>query len=292
MTFPHRVLRAHGETRSDVGLWSDVATWLLGVLPLLVVAAVATTYVALAVRERGGRGWNAARTASFLTGCLLLATAFSPRFDSWADADFGGHMAQHLLVGMVGPLALVLGAPVTLLLRTLPHLQARRLGRLLHTLPVRWLTNPVTALVLSGGGLLVLYFTPLYELSTRNTTVHLLVYLHLVLAGALFAWAIAGPDPAPFRASVRTRLIVLGVSIALHASVSQLLYAGILVRVEEPVAEMRAAGSLMYFGGDVAELLLALALLTTWRRPATTSRRVPGARPGSLVAPREIASRS
>jgi putative membrane protein len=52
------------------------------------------------------------------------------------------------------------------------------------------------------------------------------------------------------------------------------MYAGLFVRVDAPAAELRAAGSLMYFGGDIAELLLALALLLTWRpRPGRGARR-------------------
>ncbi|MEV5893244.1 DUF2243 domain-containing protein [Nonomuraea fuscirosea] len=37
----------------------------------------------------------------------------------------------------------------------------------------------------------------------------------------------AGPDPAPRRPSVPTRLVVLGVAVAVHAGLSQLMYAGI-----------------------------------------------------------------
>jgi putative membrane protein len=245
---------------------------LLAGLPLLAVSSVAATYLGLALAERRRRGWPAARTVGFLAGAAVVATALSPGVDRWADGDFSAHMAQHLLLAMVGPLGLVLGAPVALLLRSLPHAHARRLGRLLHAPVVRGLTRPVVALALSSGGLVVLYLTPLYELSTRHTGVHLLVHAHLLLSGALFAWVIAGPDPAPGRPGVRPRLVVLGAAVAVHASVAQLLYAGLLVQVHEPVVEMQAAGNLMYFGGDIAELLLAVALLVTWRpapaRPA------------------------
>src|SRR6185312_3702899 len=110
-----------------------------------------------------------------------------------------------------------------------------------------------------------LYFTPLYAATTTDETLHALVHLHLAASGYLFAWAIAGPDPAPRRPAVRTRLVVLGAAVAVHASVAQLLFAGLLVQVREPVAQMQAAGNLMYFGGDIAELLLAVALLATWR---------------------------
>jgi putative membrane protein len=241
------------------------------ILPLLALVA----YLGAAVAERGRRGWSPWSTGSFAAGCLVAAWALSPAFDGYADSRFEGHMAQHLLLAMVAPLALVLGAPVTLALRSLPHRAGLALGRVLASRVLGVLTNPWVALVPSAGGLVVLYFTPLYAASTTDETLHRLVHLHLLASGCLFAWAVAGPDPSPHRASVRTRLVVLGVSIAVHSSVAQLVYAGILVRVREPVVEMQSAGSLMYFGGDIAELLLALALLVTWRPvPRSASRSV------------------
>ena len=249
-------------------------------LPLLLLSSTAAGYLGLALAERRRRGWPEARIVAFLLGAATIAWALAPGMDRWADADFSAHMAQHLLLAMVGPLGLVLGAPVTLLLRTLPHASARRLGRLLHAPAVRVLTRPVVALALSSGGLVALYFTPVYDLSTRHPAVHVLVHAHLVLSGALFAWVVAGPDPAPRRASVRARLLVLGAAVAIHASVAQLLYAGLLVRVHEPVVQMQAAGNLMYFGGDIAELLLAVALLLSWRRaPARPAYALPGPPP-------------
>ncbi|WP_051551273.1 cytochrome c oxidase assembly protein [Nocardioides sp. URHA0020] len=234
-------------------------------------SVLACGYVWLAARD--GRRWPVGRTLLFLAGAAVLTIAVSPPVDRLADHDFGGHAAQHLLLAMVAPLGLALGAPVTLLLRGLPHAAARRLGRALHTAPIRLLARPSVALLLSSGGLVLLYFTPLYDASTRDPVVHALVHLHLLASGLLFAWVIAGPDPAPVRASVPARLVVLGVAVAVHAVVSQLLFAGILVQVHEPVGEMQAAGNLMYVGGDVAEVLLALALLLTWRRGGDGSRR-------------------
>jgi putative membrane protein len=238
-----------------------IAAW----SPMALTFGAALGYVWLWSHERDRRGWPVRRALAFLAGCTLLVVALSPVFDRYADADFGGHMAQHLLLAMLAPLLLVLAAPLTLLLRQLPHRQARGLGRLLHRRSVHVLAHPVAALVLASGGLMALYFTPLYEVSTRSDAVHGLVHVYLLASGLLFAWAIAGPDPGPGRPPVLVRLVVLGAAVAVHATVAQLLYAGLLVDVHEPAAEMQAAGSLMYFGGDTAELLLAVALLFTWR---------------------------
>jgi putative membrane protein len=245
---------AHAEASGGTGTaW--VAPLLLGAL---------SGYLGLALRGRR-RGWQPWRLASFLLGTMLMGWALSPAFDAAADGDFGVHMAQHLLVAMLAPTALVLGAPVTVLLRGLPPAQARLLGRALRSRPAHAVAHPVTALVLSSGGLVALYFTALYAATTTNQPLHVLVHLHLAASGYLFAWVIAGPDPGPRRPTVRTRLVILGAAVAVHASVAQLLFAGLLVQVREPVAQMQAAGNLMYFGGDVAELLLAVALLATWR---------------------------
>jgi len=84
---------------------------------------------------------GAARTAAFLAGCGLLAVALLPPVASFAGTDFRGHMVQHILLGMYAPLALALGAPVTLLLRALPPARARHLAGLLRSRPLRLATH-------------------------------------------------------------------------------------------------------------------------------------------------------
>jgi putative membrane protein len=131
------------------------------------------------------------------------------------------------------------------------------------------LAHPVSALGLTVGALAALYLTPLYTRTTTDPLVHDLVHVHFLLSGYLFAWIIAGPDPAPRRPSVPFRLVVLGVAVAAHAILSQLIYAGV-VDVAVPVAERRSGAALMYYGGDVAELVVAIALFAGLpRRPLT-----------------------
>ncbi|MDG4789770.1 cytochrome c oxidase assembly protein [Micromonospora sp. WMMD1102] len=267
---------------------------LLGLLlPALGLLLCAAGYLYLAGRVRRGnpaRGWSRWRTASFGVGLLLLAMALLPPLASFAHTDFRGHMLGHLLVGMYAPLALVLGAPVTLLLRTLPARHGRRLVAVLHARPARLLTRPAVAWLLSTGSLVVLYFTPLFDTLAGRPAGHWLLHAHFLLAGCLFAHVVAGPDPAPARPGVPARLVWLGCAIALHAVVSQLMYAGYWVRIAAPAAEVRTAAEIMYYGGDIAELLLAAALVATWRperRSADRRRRaVPEAASTGALSPR------
>jgi len=243
-------------------------------------------YLALALRRRHDpRGWSAWRTAAFLAGSLVLAVGLTPQLLPFPDGDFRGHVLQHLLIGMVAPLGLVLGAPVTLVLRSVTTRQGRSISRVLRSRPLHVVTDPVVALVLNVGGMVVLYTTPLYRLTTADPVVHQLVHLHFLAAGCLFAWVVAGPDPAPRRPSVPARLVVLGVAVAVHSTVAQLLYAGLLTDVGVTTDELRGGATLMYYGGDIAELLLAFALVSTWR-PAVVGGGGVAAGRGRSRAPR------
>ncbi|MEU8014809.1 cytochrome c oxidase assembly protein [Micromonospora parva] len=239
-------------------------------LPLVLVAVLAGGYLLAAVRDP--RGWGLRRTAAWLVGCAVLAVAVGPLAQTPGDPRW--HMAQHLLLGMLAPLGLVLGAPVTLLLHVAPPPVRRLVGRLLRARPLHLLAHPVTAALLSTGGLALVLLTPLYAAAERHPALHHAVHLHYLAAGYLFAWSLAGPDPAPRRPGLAVRVGALLTAAAGHAVLAKYLYAqaetlppGLTDR--DPEA-FRSAARLMYYGGDLAELLLAVALFATWyhsRRP-------------------------
>ena len=139
----------------------------------------------------------------------------------------------------------------------------------------------MTALVLNVGGMAALYATPLYAATQASPVLHALVHVHFLAAGCLFTHAVlAGPDPAPHAPGLRTRLNVLFVAIAAHAVLAKLMYGYGLPRgTAHGPDEVRAAARLMYYGGDLAEGLLAVALFARWyrsRRPV--GPRVPATR--------------
>jgi|GEM_PF-174132 len=249
----------------------------LAALSLTILAVVAMGYVVSAVRRgREPKGWSRWRTAGFVAGVALVAAAVTGPVAAFAETDFRGHMLQHLMIGMFAPLGLVLAAPVTLLLRSLPPAHGRRVVAVLRCRAAHLLTSPWVALLLSVGAMVALYCTPLYRITSTGALPHHLTHLHFLLSGCLFTWVIAGPDPAPRRPSVPLRLVVLGVAIAVHATLSQLMYAGLLVDVPVPAEQLRGAAEIMYYGGDIAELLLAFALVSTWRPARAVARSGPG----------------
>jgi putative membrane protein len=238
------------------------------VLTALILLAAAVGYLLAVRRARHCNptlGWSPWRSASFLAGLALLALASLPPLAASAHTDFRGHMAQHMLIGMYAPLALVLAAPVTLLLRTLPPVRARRVTAVLRSRPAGVLGHPAVALALSTGSLGLLYFTPLFDLTMRHPAGHWLLHLHFLASGCLFAYVIAGPDPAPTRPGVPARLVYLGIAVAVHALVAQAMYGGFLIDIRAPIGQVQQGAEIMYYGGDIAELLLAAALVATWR---------------------------
>lgn len=241
-------------------------TLIPALLPLLILSAIAFLYLIAAIRQQyKGRCWSTWRSASFVLGIALLCIAVSRPLAMLAHQDLRMHMVQHILIGMLAPLALALAAPLTLALRSFPAAISRWIVRLLHSEFVDWLSYPITALLLNIGGMYLLYLSPLYKFSLSNPLVHYLMHTHFFIAGYLFTWAIAGPDPAPRRPGLTTRITVLFVAIAAHATLGKLMYIYLFpFNTFHNADEIRSAAKIMYYGGDIAEILLAIALLAGW----------------------------
>lgn len=244
---------------TDAAGLGAISAWALLLMALLLY------WLGVANELRSLRRWSSGRTLSFVLGIGLLALAVYPPLAHFAHHDLRGHMLRHLLLGMFAPLALVLGAPGTLLLRALPARSARALVRFLASRPVRILIHPVSALLFNIGGMYVLYLTPLFAATLGSHALHVFVHVHFVVAGYLFTWAIAGPDPAPHRPGLRLRLAVLLVATGAHAALAKFMYGyGWPRGTGHSLEELRAAAQWMYYGGDLAELLLIVAFFALW----------------------------
>jgi putative membrane protein len=149
---------------------------------------------------------------------------------------------------------------------------------------VRVMTHPVTAAVVNAGGLWALYTTGLFRATGEHPWVHLAVHTHVLVAGYLFTAAVIGVDPVRHRPGRRTRAVVLVGFIAAHAILAKYLYghppAGLLGGAAREGAE------LMYYGGDVVDAVLIVALCREWyratdprRRTGSVTPRIPNTRP-------------
>jgi putative membrane protein len=232
---------------------------------------------AVAITGRRGRPWPWHRSAFWILGVGAAASAF---VGPTTHGGFTAHMTGHLLVGMVAPLLLVLAAPVTLALRALSVVPARRVSRMLNSIPARTLSHPVVAAVINVGGLWVLYRTPLFTLMLTDPLVHVIVMVHVLIAGYLFTVSLVSVDPAPHRASFTMRAAVLVLTIAAHGILAKSLVA--VPPAGMTAADAEAGARLMFSGGDAVELVIAVLLCAQAYRAA--GRRI-GVAPSRVLSP-------
>jgi len=215
----------------------------------LVPCALAVLYL---VATRGER--HALRTASFLTGCLLLAAALVTPLDTLArEFLVWAHLLQNVVFAEWAPLLLVLGIP------------PRLAERLTRPRAVRAFTHPFVALPLWVGTYALWHVPALYDAALRRPESLLaLEHATYVASGVLFWWCVW--QEAPHRLSSMARAgyafaafvfsAPLGLVLALVPSPLYGFYAGAPERVwglsrleDQQLGGMTMAGeqSLVFF---------------------------------------------
>jgi putative membrane protein len=145
---------------------------------------------ALRVHHLAGtpRAVSAARQSSFYGGLLLILIALASPIGHVADELVWVHMVEHLMIGDLGPLLLVLGLTGPLLA---PVLRIGAIDRL------RALAHPLVALPLWAASLYIWHLPALYDAAVRHSGVHALQHFCFVLFGANMWMALLGPLPKP-----------------------------------------------------------------------------------------------
>lgn len=193
--------------------------WEFAPVPLVVTVWVVGLYL-LGIRtlHRRGDRWPVGRTIAFVPlGMGLFYVATSSGLAAYDTTLLSVHMVQHMVLSMLVPLSLALGAPVTLALRTLPAAPRRWLLAALHSRVAKTLSFPPLAFLLYVASPWALYFSGWYDASLHSTYVHEMMHLHLVLVGALFFWPLVGVDPVPGRVGYPFRMLLIVMTLPFHA---------------------------------------------------------------------------
>lgn len=252
----HHINEAH--IYHDAGIIPQLFFSILFVLVLVI-------YIfAVIVSNRRYKQWPVYRTTFAILGAVFAASAVIGPLADRSHVDFTAHMLGHLLLGMLAPLLFVLAAPMTLILRTLNVRTARRLSRFLRSWTVSIISNPIITSLLNIGGLWLLYTTDLFAAMHQNTTLHVLVHIHVFLAGYLYTVSFIYIDPTSHRYSFMYRAIVFMISLAGHGILSKYIYAHPPSGV--PVNEAEKGGMLMYYGGDAIDIIIIIILCYQWYR--------------------------
>lgn len=136
---------------------------------------------------------------------------------------FSVHMVQHMVISMLAPIMLLLGAPVTLALRALPVAGKGRKGprelllMFLHSWYMKIVTHPAFTIPMFIASLYALYFTPMFDFLMGSTLGHIVMMTHFLLVGLFFFWPIMGVDPGPHRPGYLMRMLELFAGMPFHA---------------------------------------------------------------------------
>ncbi len=248
----------------------------------IVVVVLGVGYVLL-LRARQARHpdkpWPAGRTWAFASGVVVLAVATQSGIARYDTALFSIHVLQHLLIGMVAPLLLALGAPVTLALQGSTRSGQVALLSILDHPIVRVLSHPLVAWSLFSLSLFVVYTTPLFGLSLRNGPVHTALHLHFLAAGFLFCWSVVGVDVGRRRVSHAARLLAVALTIPFHAILGLVIQAG----ADSPLgadeygsvvrtwggslsSDQQTGASLLWGLGELWGVLLVIIVAADWMK--------------------------
>ena len=212
--------------------------------------------------NRRYKRWPFHRTIFWSLGILVALIALTDPLASRAAMDFRAHMLSHLFLGMLAPLLMVLAAPMTLILRTISIPLARVLSNIIRSWPSRFFTHPIVATLLNIGGLWLLYSSNIYGLMHENSLIHLIVHLHLFLAGYLFTVSIIPFDSMFHRKSFLYRSIVLIFALAGHGILAKYIYAHPPEGV--PLDQAEQGSLLMFYGGDIIDAIIIFLLCLQW----------------------------
>jgi cytochrome c oxidase assembly factor CtaG len=157
--------------------------------PLALLAGIYVWRFRQARREAGGRGAGALQAAAFAGAMVTLLTALVSPIDGLGeDYLFSAHMVQHVLLGDVAPLLLLLA-----LSRVIMRPATRRLMRVERALGP--FASPITGIALWLGIVYLWHVPVLYDAATEHPGVHLLQHLSFFAAGIALWWPLIQPVP-------------------------------------------------------------------------------------------------
>ncbi|CAN5475218.1 cytochrome c oxidase assembly protein [soil metagenome] len=238
------------------------------------------------LRRRGDR-WPWYRTALWVSGILVLFWTTNGSLNVYEQYLFSMHMLEHMLLTMAIPVLLVLGAPVTLALRTIQKRDDGSRGArewillLVHSRVAGVLTHPLVAAGVFAASLWVFYYSPLFRWATVDHVGHEWMIFHFLIVGYLFVQTLVGVDPIGNQAPYPLRLILLLATMALHAffGLALISNAGLLLSDwygamgrqwgASPLDDQRAAGGIAWSVGEIPTVSLAIIVAILWSRSDT-----------------------
>jgi putative membrane protein len=247
--------------------------------PLQVVAltAVGAAYaLRAATLARDRRPVPTWRVVCFYSGIAVIAAAFVSPIAHIGEELVFAHMIQHLLLGDLAALLIVLGLTRALLQ---PLLSIRIVGRL------QFLALPFVALPLWIASLYLWHAPPLYDGVVTSEALHVLMHASFIGFGILMWMPLVGPLPVPRWFGGGAQLAYTGIArLAAAALGNILMWSGVVLYEAyapgqaywgiSPLADQSIAGAIMMAEGMVVTLAMLAWILLRWAEQDTEKQRL------------------
>jgi cytochrome c oxidase assembly factor CtaG len=279
MTQPATTL-AHGEVAPEPSWPGVLVAWRIDPLPLLGVAVAAVSYVWLVRRVSRRHPRNqvpTARSWAWFGGLAAVVAALLSPVETYSGTLLTVHMVQHLLLQFVAAPLLLLGTPVTVVLRAVGPAARRALLVVLHSRLVGVLTFPLLAWFALAAVNWGWHLSALYDYALEVEWVHYVQHISLFGAALLFWFPVIGADPGAWRLPYPVRLFYLFLAMPQNSflgvailNAANLLYPHYATTVRDwgpsALVDQQAAGTLMWVWGDLTFLVAMLLVIAAWIR--------------------------
>jgi putative membrane protein len=226
--------------------------------------------------RRRGSSWPASRSWSFFGGLGVVGFALLSPLDTYSDLLLSVHMVQHLLLTMVAPPLLLLGAPINLALRTASPPRRAALAARLRGRTVRVLGNPLLGWTLFAATLWATHLPAFYDATLQHVGLHAAEHVAYMTTALLFWRPLVGSDPGP-ALSHPARILAMFLlmpqmtflGLAIYSSNQPLFSPYIATSVRfgtSAVGDQHLAGAIMWTSGMLFMVPAMAFVLIDWMR--------------------------
>src|SRR5450755_2576421 len=185
---------------------SILAEWSAPIAVNVVILLTALCYLGgwLSLRRASNIFFPDWRLVAFLAGLFSLWIAIGSPLSAFDEASLSVHMVQHILLMLVVPPLVLLGAPTLPLLHGLPQGFVRTmLGPFLRWTAVqrlgRVVTHPLVCWILAAVAVVLWHVPPAFELALRSDFWHETEHACYLFTSILFWWPVIQPFPSEAR---------------------------------------------------------------------------------------------
>lgn len=233
---------------------------------------------------RRGDHWPASRALLWTGGWLVVLGVGATRVWTYSSVMFSWHMAAHMTLNMLAPPLLVLGGPITLLLKAtsarpdgLPGVR-QTLVELLGSPGLSRLSHPLLIWAVFVGSFYVLYFSGLFDKAMTYHWAHQLMTFHFLIIGSLFYGLAIGEDRPPRDVPPIARLAVIFAAMPFHAFFAVAVLAGTstigdtfyqyldVSWMHDLAGDQQTGGQIAWATGELPLLIVIVSLVGQWFR--------------------------